>query len=94
MKLEWSEEALADLDRFAAFLHQHYPSLAPIIAQEIVEKAELLARHPKAGRPIGGREEYLQIVLQILSAAYVFQYRYDGECLVMLRVFHGRETRE
>lgn len=94
MKFEWSEDALADLDRFAAFLHQHYPSLGPIIAQEIIAKTELLERHPKAGRAIGGREEYRQIVLQILNTAYVFQYRYDGERLVMLRVFHGRETRE
>jgi len=25
---------------------------------------------------------------------YVFRYGYDGERLVMLRVFHGRERRE
>ncbi len=93
MKVEWSADALADLDRFAAFLHERYPSLAPLIAQEIIEKAELLARHPKAGRPIGGRDEYRQIVLKVLNAAYVFQYRFDGKRLVMLRVFHGREAR-
>jgi plasmid stabilization system protein ParE len=40
--LDWSDDALADLDRFAAFL---------------------------------------------------FQYRYDGNRIVMLRVFHGREAR-
>jgi plasmid stabilization system protein ParE len=32
-------------------------------------------------------------VLQVLNAAYVFQYRYDGERLVILRIFHGRESR-
>jgi hypothetical protein len=32
--------------------------------------------------------------LRVLSSAYVFQYRYDGRRLVMLRVFHGREARE
>ena len=93
MKLEWSAEALADLDRFAVFLHERYRSLAPLIAQEIIEKAALLERHPKAGRAIGDRDEYRQIVLKVLSAAYVFQYRYDGQRLVMLRVFHGREAR-
>jgi plasmid stabilization system protein ParE len=41
-----------------------------------------------------GREEYRQIVLQVLRASYVFQYRLDGDRLMMLRVFHGRETRE
>jgi hypothetical protein len=32
MKLEWSATALADLDRFAAFLHERHPRLAQIIA--------------------------------------------------------------
>jgi plasmid stabilization system protein ParE len=46
------------------------------------------------GHPIAGREEYRQIVLQVLNAAYVFQYRVERDRLVMLRVFHGREARE
>jgi toxin ParE1/3/4 len=93
MKLEWSDDAFADLDRFAEFLHEKYPALAKRVAKEIKSKAQLLAEHPRSGRPLAGREEYRQIVLQILNAPYVFQYRYDGEQLVILRVFHGRETR-
>ena len=49
--------------------------------------------HPQLGRPIAGRKEYRQVVLQVLGAAYVFQYRFDGKRLVMLRVFHAREAR-
>jgi plasmid stabilization system protein ParE len=93
MTLEWSDDALADLDRFAAFLHQHHPALARIVAREIVEKAQILSHHPHLGRPIAGRDEYRQVVLRVLNAAYVFQYRYDGKRLVKLRVFHGREQR-
>jgi addiction module RelE/StbE family toxin len=94
VNLEWSRDALADLDRFAAFLQEQNPRLAEIVAREIIDKAQILSEHPLLGRAIEGREEYRQIVLQILNAAYVFQYRYDGERLVMLRVFHGRERRE
>jgi addiction module RelE/StbE family toxin len=94
MKVEWSDDALADLDRFAAFLRQQRPRLAGIVAEEIIKKVELLSEHPLLGRPIRGREEYRQVVLQVLNAAYVFQYRYDGDRLTMLRVFHGRETRD
>ncbi len=94
MKLEWSDDALADLDRFANFLQQQHPWLAKIVADEIIAKAQILSEHPLLGRPIAGREEYRQIVLQVLNAAYVFQYRYDNERLVMLRIFHGREARE
>lgn len=93
MKVEWSEDALADLNRFATFLHQHHPALAADVAREIIAKANLLASHPKAGRKIGGSEHYRQIVLQVLNASYVFQYRFDGSRVVILRVFHGRERR-
>jgi plasmid stabilization system protein ParE len=91
--LEWSDDALADLDRFAAFLHDESSDLAAIVAAEIIARAQVLSRHPKLGRPLSTREEYRQIVLDVLGAAYVFQYRYDGNRLVMLRVFHGRESR-
>ena len=43
--------------------------------------------------PIAGRDEYRQMVLRVLNASYIFQYRYDGARLVMLRVFHSREQR-
>lgn len=94
IKIEWSADALADLQRFADFLHTHYSGLAERVAQEIISKAELLSEHPRLGRPIGGREEYRQIVLQVLNAPYVFQYRYDDDRLVVLRIFHGRENRD
>jgi toxin ParE1/3/4 len=93
MKLEWSAEALADLDRFALFLHEHHPDLAPIVAAEIKEKTKLLSEQPLLGRPLAGRDEYRQMALQVLNAVYVFQYRYDGKRLVMLRIFHAREAR-
>jgi len=61
MKLEWSDEALADLDRFVEFLNQQQPSLAPLVAKEIVDKVQVLSAHPQLGRPITGREEKLSI---------------------------------
>jgi toxin ParE1/3/4 len=94
LRIEWSADALADLQRFAEFLHSRHPALAERVAQEIVAKAQLLSQHPRLGRRIGGRDEYRQIVLQVLNAAYVFQYRFDGQRLVILRIFHGREERD
>jgi plasmid stabilization system protein ParE len=54
MNLEWSDDAIADLDRFAEFLHDKYPALAPRVAQEIMAKAEILVAHPLRGRPLLG----------------------------------------
>jgi toxin ParE1/3/4 len=94
VEIEWSQDALADLDRFADFLSRHYPALSGQVARAIVDKAQLLSLFPRLGRPMAGRDEFRQMVLQVLNAPYVFQYRYDGERLVVLRVFHGREHRE
>jgi plasmid stabilization system protein ParE len=50
MRLEWSAVALADLDRFAAFLHERHPRLAPIVAREILAKAQVLEASHELGR--------------------------------------------
>jgi addiction module RelE/StbE family toxin len=94
MKLEWSAVALADLDRFADFLHDRYPQIAKIVAAEIQNKAAILSDHPLMGRPVADRPEFRELVLEVLNARYVFRYATDGKRLVMLRVFHGRELRE
>jgi plasmid stabilization system protein ParE len=52
MMLEWSDQALADLDRFVEFLDRKHPSLAPVVAREIVDKAQILSAHPQLGRPL------------------------------------------
>jgi plasmid stabilization system protein ParE len=93
VKLEWSEAALADLDRFAAFLHERHPRLATVVAREILAKAEVLQVSPELGFPVGEDAHYRQIVLEVLRAKYVFRYRLTRDRIVMLRVFHGREKR-
>jgi plasmid stabilization system protein ParE len=91
--IEWSLDALADLDRFAAFLHERFPDRAAHIANELVEKTEVLRRHPTLGRAIAGREEYRELLLQVLGGTYALQYRHDGVSILMLRIYHGREAR-
>jgi len=93
MKIEWSVAALTDLDRFAEFLETRHPTLSTIVAREIIAKAQVLSAQPLMGRAIGDRNDYRQVVLRVLNAAYVFQYRVLADRLIILRVFHGRESR-
>jgi len=58
MRIEWTVSSLADLDRFAQFLHERDPALATRIAAEIRESAQILADQPLLGRRLGEREEY------------------------------------
>ena len=93
VEIEWSVDALADLNRFAVFLHDQFPELAGRVSAELVARTDLLRRHPHLGRPLGNRPEYREIVLTVLGGTYALQYRYDGSSVLMLRVFHGRERR-
>jgi plasmid stabilization system protein ParE len=93
MKVEWSARALADLNRFEAFLRQDNPALSAVVANEIIAKVQILSHFPKLGRPIGGRGTYRQLILRVLNGSYIFRYGFDGEQVVILRVFHGREAR-
>jgi plasmid stabilization system protein ParE len=61
IELQWSDDALADLNRFGAVLHEQSPELAATVADAIVARTQILTRHPKLGRPLAGREEYRQL---------------------------------
>jgi plasmid stabilization system protein ParE len=94
MILEWSAAALADLDRFAEFLHDRHPYMAQIIAAEILNRTRIISEHPHLAVRSMVAETIAKLALSVLNATYVFRYGYDGERLVMLRVFHGREQRD
>lgn len=53
--------------------------MAGIVGSEILKKAEILSLHPRVGRPVQGRREQYEVVLQILNATYVLRYGFDGE---------------
>jgi plasmid stabilization system protein ParE len=97
MKLEWSNAALADLDRFAEFLNREHPSLAAIVAREIIEKTQVLSEHPRLGRQDGQSPAVLNIDRSCWKSSeqpMSFSIASTATRLVMLRVFHGREARE
>ena len=54
MKIEWSPTALADLDRFARFLHDKFPTLAGAVAEALIQRSIILAEYPFIGHPLLG----------------------------------------
>ena len=94
MRVEWSAAAVADLDRFADFLQDRFPTIATLVGREIAEKTDLLFEHPELGRALGHRADLRQLVVRVLNASYVIHYRLMPDRLVILRVFHSREARD
>jgi plasmid stabilization system protein ParE len=69
--------------------------LAERVARELVSKAQMLSELPHSGRALAGRQEYRQVVLRVLNARYVFQYRYAADRLVILDLqFGGKDAPE
>ena len=93
VEIQWSVDALDDLQRFADFLHERYPRLAGRVAGELITRTDVLRRHPQMGRPVGKSRVYRELVLAVFGGIYSLQYRYDGEVVLILRVLHSRELR-
>ncbi len=93
MRLIWSESALADLERFAAFLQDHHPNMAKRIAPEIIKRARMIADYPEVGRSVEFEGAYRELSMSVLNATYVFRYSIRSDHVRLLRVFHGREHR-
>jgi plasmid stabilization system protein ParE len=93
MKLIWSVNALADLERFAAFLQDHHPGLAKRIAPQIIKRGRMIADYPEVGRVADDGGNYRELSLSVLNATYVFRYSIRPDHIRILRVFHGREHR-
>ena len=79
---------------FRRILRDSHPTLAAAVAREIIAKAQVLSEHPYLGSAMPNRPEYRRLVMQVLNASYLFEYHVDHERIVMLRVFHSRESRK
>lgn len=90
-RLIWLEEAVQDIARLKRFLEVKNPIAARRTARCILDGAKMLQQHPEAGAPMGdGRRE---LFLPFGASAYVLRYRVDGDDVVVIRVWHGREQR-
>jgi plasmid stabilization system protein ParE len=93
-QVKWLPEALADVERLYAFLHEKSPDAAARAARVILDGAGLLKSMPEIGRPMNDETGRRELVLSFGVGAFVLRYMWDkSDTVVIIRVWHSRENR-
>jgi plasmid stabilization system protein ParE len=63
------------------------------IAQVLQNGTKLLSEFPEAGRPMNDDSGRRELFTPFGSSSYVLRYFIDEEYVVIVRVWHGKESR-
>ncbi len=92
MRLEWTFEAIADVETFRAHIAPHNPVAADHVAKAIEAAAARLTRFPELGRALPALDARV-----LLETRYRYKLVYEVEVAAgvvrVLRVFHPRQNR-
>ena len=88
MKIQWLDEAVADLIQIRSYIARDNPKTAAEVAARIRAAVQILTNFPAAGRPgrIPGTRE-----LVVRGTPYVLPYRVRSGAVEILRVLHGAQ---
>jgi addiction module RelE/StbE family toxin len=91
-KIEYSRDAVEDLDRLVRFLLQTHPEHASETAQLIAEALSVLERHPLIGRPV--EHGFYELVISRGRSGYVvlYDHRPVNDRILVHRIRHQREA--
>jgi plasmid stabilization system protein ParE len=86
-----SVDAADDLNQLVDFLLDKFPHEAAATADLIVDALNILAQHPKIGRPV--EQGLRELVISRGKSGYLALYQYDeaADMAVVLAVRHQRE---
>ena len=94
MRLLWLPEALDDAERLHGFLVEKDALAAERAMRAISSASDRLLELPQVGRPMDDDTGRRELVVPFGAGAYVLRYRVQPDAVVIIRVWHGRETRE
>ena len=94
MKIVLSPRASGDLERLRTFLSEHGDAVTQRAVTTLRERIALLAEFPGLGKPFGQRN-LRELYVPFGSSAYVIRYYVSRkrDAVVLLRIWHGRESR-
>ena len=94
-RLQWTQEAFADLDRLEAFLYGKSSNAAIEAIDTILTAIQDLRDFPLIGRSLHNEDEddaYRELIVPFSNSGYLVLYFYDGQTVEIHRVRHQREA--
>ena len=91
-KLEWSEEALEDIESITTYIEKDSPTYAKSVVSKFFEKAELLQDFSKLGQKVPELND--EAIREIFIYSYRLIYKIDNHTILFIAVVHGKRLLE
>lgn len=92
LNLIYAQLAVADLQRLRAFIAEHAPDAAERIANELIQRIELLREFPDIGRVVEAAPDP-ETVRDLVFGRYIVRYAKTANAIIVLRIWHHAEAR-
>ena len=93
MKVVWLPSAISDLERLEDFLTRDAEPNPGDVAGLIKDATRSLRDFPQRCRPVPERLNFRELFVEARSQTYVVQFRVTGQDVVIVRIWHGKESR-
>jgi addiction module RelE/StbE family toxin len=91
-KLEWSEEALEDIESIATYIEKDSPTYAKSVVSKFFEKAETLQDFSELGRMVPEFND--TTIREIFIYSYRLIYKLYDNKILFVAVVHGKRLLE
>ena len=87
-QLEWSEEALEDIESIATYIEKDSPIYAKSVVSKFFEKAEILQEFSEVGRKVPEFND--EAIREIFVYSYRLIYKVEETRVLLVAVVHGK----
>lgn len=92
VKLEWSNEALEDIESIATYIEKDSPAYAKSVVSKFFEKAEIIKDFIELGRKVPELND--SNIREIFVYSYRLIYKIDSNTVLFVAVIHGKRLLE
>lgn len=92
IRLEWSEEALEDIESIATYIEKDSPAYAKSVVSKFFEKAEILKDFTELGRKVPEIDDIS--IREIFVYSYRLIYKINEDTVLFVAIIHGKRLLE